>query len=137
MSPGRRRTGFTLFELVTAMGILGMGVFTIVTSFHYGLDRIRAVQEMHTAQTAAQNALEKLRAAPYDELKETEGTPLTGPPALGTLVRASMQQRVQAHGDPNLGLWQVEVRVDWTGDGGRPMHASALTLVGNKGGPAK
>jgi hypothetical protein len=137
MNPARRRTGFTLLELVTAMGMLGIGVFAVVTSFHYGLEKVRAVCISCTAQTVAQNELEKLRAAPYDELKLTEGTPLPATPALEKLVKVSMGKRVQVYGEPKLGLREVEVRISWIGDGARPMYASALTLVGNKGGAVK
>jgi len=133
----RRRTGYTLLELLTAMGLLGIGVFAITTSFHYGLEKVRAMQEMHTAQTAAQNQLEQLRAAPFNELKLTKNTPLPTTSALDSLVKASMSKCVQTYGDPKLGLREVKVRVDWIGDGGRVMHASALTLIGDKGGSAK
>ena len=137
MNQRLRRTGYTLIELVTAMGVLGMGVFAIVTSFHYGLEKVRAMKEMHTAQTVAQNQLEQLRAVPFDEIKETEFAPMPPMPALERLVKASVEKRVRVYGEAKLGLREVEVRVSWVGDSGRPMHASALTLIGNKGGAAK
>ncbi len=132
-----RRTGYTLMELVTAMGLLGMGMFTVVTSFHYGLEKVRAMQEMHTAQTVAQNQLERLRAAPFDELKETENAVMPASPALEMLVKARTEKSVRVYGEPKLGLREVEVRVTWVGDRGRVMHASALTLVGDRRGAAK
>ncbi len=135
MNPMMRRTGFTLIELVTAMGVLGIGVFAIITSFNYGLDRVRAMQEMHTAQTAAQNQLERLRAVPFEELKVAEHESMPLGPALQRLVKVQMEKSVRMHGEPRLGLREVEVRVSWVGDGGRPMHAAALTLIGdNRGG---
>jgi len=137
MNQTSRRTGFTLIELVTAMGVLGIGVFAIVTSFHYGLEKVRAMQEMHTAQTVAQNQLEQLRAAPFGELKEAEHEPMPAASALETLVKARMEKSVRVYGEPKLGLREVEVTVSWVGDAGRPMHASALTLIGDKGGPVK
>ncbi len=137
MNQRSRRTGYTLFELVTAMGLLGIGVFSIVTAFNFGLEKVRAMQEMHTAQTVAQNQLEQLRTAPFDDLKETEFAPMSAVQALDRLVRASVEKRVQVYGEPKLGLREVEVRVSWIGDGGRPMHASALTLIGSKGGAAR
>lgn len=137
MNPKTRRAGYTLIELVSSMAALGIGVFAIVTSFHYGMEKVRAMQEMHTAQTVAQNQLERLRAAPFGELNEVEHAPMPVGPALEKLVNVQMEKSVRVHGDPKLSLREVEVRVSWTGDSGRPMHASALTLIGDKGGAAQ
>jgi prepilin-type N-terminal cleavage/methylation domain-containing protein len=133
----RRTRGYTLIELVSAMGVLGIGLFAIVTSFHYGLEKVRAMQEMHTAQTVAQNRLELLRAVPFEELKEVENESMPMGPALEKLVRPKIEKTVRVHGDPVLNLREVEVRVSWTGDSGRPMQTSALTLIGNKGGAVR
>ena len=58
-------------------------------------------------------------------------------PSLERLVKAQMEKSVRVYGEPKLGLRDVEVRVSWVGDGGRPMQTSARTLVGDKGGTAK
>ena len=137
MNQTLRRTGFTLIELVSAMAVLGIGVFAIVTSFHYGLEKVRAMQEMHTAQTVAQNQLECLRATPFEKLKEVEHDPMPATPALEKLLKVQMERSVRVYGDPKLGLRDVEVRVTWVGDGGRTMQVSARTLLGDKGGAAK
>ncbi len=137
MNQRLRRTGFTLIELVTAMGVLGIGVFAIVTSFHYGVEKVRAMQEMHTAQTVAQNQLECMRATPFEKLAEVEHDPMPATPALERLVKVQMERSVRVYGEPKLGLRDVEVRVSWVGDGGRPMQASARTLIGDKGGAAQ
>ncbi len=133
----RRTGGYTLVELVSAMGVLGIGLFAIVTSYHYGLDKVRAMQEMHSAQTVAQNQLERLRAAPFGELKEVENEAVPVGPALERLVRPKIEKTVRIFGEPRLNLRDVTVRVSWTGDQGRPMQASAQTLIGDKGGAAK
>ena len=137
MNQKLRRRGYTLVELVSAMAVLGIGVFAIVTSFHFGLDKVRAMQEMHAAQTVAQNQLERLRAMPFGELKEAEHEPMPATPPLEKLVRVRMERSVRVYGEPKLGLRDVEVRVSWVGDGGRTMQASARTLIGDKGGTAK
>lgn len=137
MDHAARQRGYTLIELAGAMAVLGIGVFALVTSFNFGLEKVRAVQEMHRAQTVAQNQLERLRALPFGELTETERAPVPTVPALENLVKARIEKTIRAYGEPRLGLREVEVRVSWTGDAGRPMHASARTLVSDKGGLEK
>ena len=63
-----RNSGFTLLEVLVAVGILGVGILAVMGLFPQSLRAVRAAAERNEAATAAGSALSQLRA--LDNLSE-------------------------------------------------------------------
>ena len=75
-SPQRRRAGFTLIELLTAVTILVFGIGALISMVAATSAANQLNRETATAIAAAQGAVERLRAAPFEEafaLYNTDG----------------------------------------------------------------
>jgi uncharacterized protein (TIGR02598 family) len=63
-----RNSGFTLLEVLVAVGILGIGIMAVMGLFPQSLRAARAAAERNTAATVAGSELSRLRA--LDNLSE-------------------------------------------------------------------
>jgi prepilin-type N-terminal cleavage/methylation domain-containing protein len=129
-----RRAGLTLIELVAALSILSIGILGTVSLYHFGLDKLKALQESRNALTAAQNELEYLRSLPFDQLVNAADAPFHATAPLEGLVNAQALTSIQDY--PGVaGLKQVTVTVAWTGEHGRTVRKSLATLIADKEAP--
>ena len=73
ISPGARRGGFTLVELVIGMSLLAFGLLGIATMFSTGYADIASGGKSTMAVSAARQAIEDLRLIPFQNLANLTG----------------------------------------------------------------
>jgi len=126
--------GFTLLELACALFILTGGLFGVITMYHFGISKTRAINEYAIAMRAIENEVETLRAHPFSELADVEGGPfITEPNELDMLVNARPTVTVRDDFEGLSGLKRVIVTIAWTGENGRTIRKSITTLIADKG----
>jgi len=103
-----RKNGFSLLELVMAMGILAFGFFSL---FHLSLSTRKADQSCQNRTAALQLAQEKmelLKTLPFSEIKsEGESGLING--TIGTIF----ERETVVNKDLTAGCADVTVRVCW------------------------
>jgi len=117
------RSGFTIVEVVLAMGILLVGAAAILSMLTFGASMIRAAQ----LRTAAASAVEAVRVDietnmfPYDPSKDGEEGEVGGPVALVDRAVPGLEQVVYsatAIENPDLPReYRVDVDIRWTSGG--------------------
>ena len=65
----RNQSGVTLLELTAALFVLTVGMFGVIQMYHFGLDKMHALNESAVAMEAIQNEVETMRSLPYSELR--------------------------------------------------------------------
>ena len=125
--------GFMLIELTMAFSILTVGLFGVVAMYNFGTAKLDALRESTIALRAIENELETLRARPYAALGNiTDGPFISETPQLTALVNARPSVTIRDYGEGTLRLKEVTVRVVWTGEHGRRIEKSVVTLIGDK-----
>ena len=124
--------GFSLLELTTALFILVVGLFGVFQLFHFGLDRMRTLDEAAIAVQAVQNELEVLRTTPFSSLQDGERAFAVADPALERLVRAETRVAISPAPDGIAGLKKIDVSIRWITENGRQAERSVTTLLGEK-----
>ena len=151
------RGGFTLLELMAALSVLTVGLLGAVQSYHFGLDKIRAMRESAIARGAVQNEIETLRALPFNQLADRENAPFASlapdlsfrpegeiPSTTGIspsgrndkcgilkpLVRATPSLTIRTR--PEGALKEVDASIRWRGDNGRWIEKRLTTLIADK-----
>jgi len=81
MNPGRkRRAGFTLTEILMAVGILGVGMTMVAAVFPVGIDQNRRSRDTTAAAMCARNLAAMMRARRFDVVNgirnADQGSPL-------------------------------------------------------------
>lgn len=131
------RGGFSLLEMTAAIFILCFGVMGIMTTYHFGMEKIRTLREAAIVTQAVQNEIETLRALPFDQLHDGQQAALHGTTAgMEDLVNVTPLVSIKPHGE-GLQLKEVSVSVRWTGDNGRTIEKAATTLIADKEGSAQ
>ncbi|MCC6793515.1 MAG: hypothetical protein IT366_00235 [Candidatus Hydrogenedentes bacterium] len=125
------REGFSLIEITTALFVLIVGLFGVFQLFHFGIGKMRVIDESSIAQQAVQNELEVLRALPFTQLQDGERDFVTQDPALQSLVQATGAINVTSA--ENSGLKRVDIALRWVTQNGRVAERSVTTLIGDKG----
>ncbi len=129
----RRQAGFMLMELTVAFSILMVGLFGVIVMYNFGTAKLEALRESSIALGAIENELETLRARPYAALENVaQGAFVSETPQLATLVNARPSVTISDYGDSALRLKEVTVRVVWTGEHGRRIEKSMVTLIGDR-----
>ena len=132
-----RRAGFSLIELSTALFVVTVGTFGVITMFFYGLNEVRAIADSRVAVRAVQNELETRRALPFDQLTPGESPFLSKTPEIDRLesLRATVIVADQTLATPGRsgGLRSITATVNWVGEHGRPIEKHLSTLVADKG----
>jgi prepilin-type N-terminal cleavage/methylation domain-containing protein len=103
-----RKNGFTLLELIIAMGILAFGFFSL---FHLSLSTRKADQYCRNKTAALQLAQEKiefLKTLSFSELAGEGESGLTNG-TIGTIF----ERETRVHKDPVSNCAEVTVRVCW------------------------
>jgi hypothetical protein len=122
-----------MLELTLALFILTVGVFGMIQMFHFGIAKMRTVNEANLAMRAIQNEMETLRALPFSELQDVAGGPFVSDSGeADKLMNAEPLVTIRDHGDPALRLKEVTVRVAWTGEHGRRIEKRVSTLIADK-----
>jgi prepilin-type N-terminal cleavage/methylation domain-containing protein len=129
----RDEQGMTLIELVTALFVVGVGVFGALQMYQFSLDQARHMGERATARQIVQGQLENLRAAPFDTLQDGEGIPFSVADCLAErLVNMEARMTVMDRSADTAGLKEVSVTVRWTGAHGRTIEAAGITMIARK-----
>jgi prepilin-type N-terminal cleavage/methylation domain-containing protein len=85
----RSQAGFSLAELIIAVGIIGVGLVAVVTGFSYGLQGVEASRQQSTAVFLAEQRLEQVKATTFRSI-----TSATFPSeAYGTVANAPLFRR--------------------------------------------
>ena len=125
--------GFTMLELTTALFVVAVGLFGVVTMFHIGVGKLRALHETNLGTRVVQNELETVRSLPFSALENVENAPFkSSAPEIGGLLNARPQVTIR-DADPALRLKEVTARITWTGEHGRTITKSGTTLIADKG----
>ncbi len=128
-----RRAGATMVELVTALFIVSFGIFSVLTMYHVGMANARAIREHDRVMNALQNELEGLRATPFGELPPVwDGAFRATAPDLAELVNARPNVTIAPHMEGRVDLLEVTVSIRWSGEHGRTIDKSLVTLIAEK-----
>ncbi len=128
-----RRVGAALVELVTALFIVSFGIFSVLTMYHVGMTNARAIREHDWVMNALQNELEGLRATPFAELPPVwDGEFRATAPDLAELVNARTHLTMAPHLEGRADLLEVTVSIRWSGEHGRTIEKSLVTLLAEK-----
>jgi Tfp pilus assembly protein PilV len=128
------RAGTTLIELVAALFVITIGLFGVIEMYHFGINKIHALNEYKIAMRAVQNEIETLRALPFSELRNTDdGEFRSDTPEVATLVNATPAVTITDYAEGEKQLKHVEVSVKWTGEHGRTIEKRVTTLIADKG----
>ncbi len=121
---GVREGGFTLLEVLVALGILGMSLSVLLGVFSLALDRTRESRQKEAAYSLAEALLLKAETTPSAEIKDATGF---AEPQLRWRLHVqdygSDQDRAHWQGHP-VEVW---VTVNWE-DHGRTRSVSLSTL---------
>ena len=128
------RAGTTLIELVAALFVITIGLFGVIEMYHFGIDKMHALNEYKIAMRAVQNEIETLRALPFSELRNTDdGDFRSETPEVATLVNATPEVIITDYTGTENRLKHVEVSLKWTGEHGRTIEKRVTTLIADKG----
>ena len=123
-----RASGFSLIEMVVAMGLLAMGLIGVIRLFPVGLRASKRSEVVSKATFLAQQRLEELKLAGYAALAADPPTvPLSG--ASDKYRWAATVEPVEAAGLPTTNdLRAVTVTVQWP-EGGQMRSTAVTTYV--------
>lgn len=121
--------GFTLLELTCALFIITTAGFGAIQLYSVGMDHIVEMRECDAAVEGLRNAMELLRAQPFEKMEEADVF-AAATPALASLHEPKTTVSVSAGDLP--GLKEVTVSVRWQSLHGRWMERSLTTLVAEK-----
>ena len=123
-----RAAGFSLIEIVVALGLLAMGLIGVIRLFPVGLRASKRSEGLSKATFLAQQRLEELRLAGYAALSaDPPAVPLSG--SLGSYQWTAQVEPVDAIGLPTTNeLRAVTVTVQWP-EGGQTRSTAVITYV--------
>ena len=104
----KNMTGFSLLELIMALGILSIGLLSLFSLSITTMKANKYSQNKTAALQLAQEKMEAIKALSFAELQgENESGVITG--SVGTLFRRETIVRKQ----PDSSLAEVTIRVSW------------------------
>jgi Tfp pilus assembly protein PilV len=129
----KNQRGTSLIELTAALFVLTVGMFGVIQMYHFGLNKMHALNETTVAVQALQNEIETLRSVPFSELRNTDkGRFVSETPALSRLVNAKPAVTITDYGDSSKRLKRITVSITWTGENGRTIQKTVTTLIADK-----
>jgi Tfp pilus assembly protein PilV len=129
----KNETGMSLIELTAALFVLTVGMFGVIQMYHFGLNKMHALNETTVTMHAIQNEIEMLRSLPFSELHNTDKAQFVSEtPALSRLVNAKPHVTITDHGEASRRLKHVTVSITWTGENARTIQKSVTTLIADK-----
>jgi type IV pilus assembly protein PilV len=120
----RREEGFTLLELVIAMGILAVGLLAIATAQIWAINRASQSRHLSQALHLAQQQMEFFHATPVANLPiPCTPTPTCDDPFNPIQVDATDSTTFQRNwliepDTPTVGITRITVSVDWVDKNG-------------------
>lgn len=128
-----KRSGAAMVEIVTALFIVTFGIFSVLTMYHVGIAKTRAIREHDLVMNALQNELDGLRAMPCECLpRDWNGDFRATKPNLPDFVNLRPHLRIQPSGEGRADLLEVTVGIRWSGEHGRLIEKSLTTLIAEK-----
>jgi len=134
----RRRGGMTMIEVLVALGILSVGLIALLAMSLSALHQGRVGRALSLAARIAQDRMEFLQRAPWDDVAPTGGwtanqtvTPPLNAAGDAQIQTFNRQERVAAV-PGTTELRTVDVRVTWTEAGdpaGAPPKRYAISSV--------
>jgi len=122
-----------MVEIVTALFIVTFGIFSVLTMYHVGMAKTRAIGDHDLVINALQNELDGLRAMPFESSpKDWNGEFRATKPNLPDFVNVRPHLRIQPFGEGRADLLEVTVSIHWTGEHGRTIEKSLTTLIAEK-----
>ena len=118
------RRGFSLIEVVIAIGILSVGLVGAIRVFPVGLRASQRAAQISRGTLIVQRTLEELKLKSWDQL--APGTTASRQDPFDVTV--AIDQPVVAGLVDATRLKRISVRVTWQQDG-RPRSLSAATLI--------
>jgi len=113
--------------------VLTVGMFGVIQMYHFGLDKMHALNETTVAFQALQNEIETLRSAPFSELRNTDkGRFVSKTPALSRLANVKSTVTITDYSDSPRRLKRITARITWTGENGRTIQKTVTTLIADK-----
>ena len=126
--------GFTLLELVTALFVLTVGLLGVITMYHFGIGKLRYLNENAVALRAVQNEIEALRAKSFEAVEPVAGGSfISETPEARRLTGARASVTIADYPDAEGELKEITARLTWRGDQGRQITKTATTLIANTG----
>ena len=132
VSVSGNRTGFSLMELVVALGVLMTGVIGVTQMYAFGIAKTRAINESSVARTIIDTELERLHAMPFDALASMP-VPVESLEASG-LVQAIGMVDITPRTGQSTRLKEATISLRWIGDNGRVVSRKVTTLIADMGG---
>jgi hypothetical protein len=126
--------GFSLIELCTALFIVTVGTFGVLTMFIHGLNKVRVINQTRIAVRAVQNEIETRRAMPFDQLMPGNSPFVSQTPELERLDEA--RTAVLIADDTSVAparLRRITASVAWVGENGRRIEKRLSMLIADKG----
>lgn len=144
--PKKLTAGFSLIEVMVAIGVVGMLVVTILSVFHSALKTVAENKARTGAITLAEERIELARNLPYDSVGVVGGIPSGSLVPLQTTLLNTVSYTVSTQvvyiddpfdgivgGNPNDGLGndykKVRIAVSWTGHFGAKSYVTVTSLT--------
>jgi Tfp pilus assembly protein PilV len=130
----KSKRGTSLLEVLCALSLVTLGVFSTLQVFGISAKQTRALAQEQRALRILENEIEGLRAMPFAELRQGEATPLGAeaselaplPGAKGSVDVAPVENL------PNLK--RVTARLSWSAAEGRRITRSLCTQIAAREG---
>jgi general secretion pathway protein I len=128
---GCREDGFTLLEVLVALGILGLSLSVLLGVFGMALDRTRAYRSRTAAEHLAQVLLLQAETVDPSELADRHGT---AAPDLAWAIKTSPYGAAEDRNAWQGAPVQILVQVQWQDHGRtRALSLSTLRIVSGGG----
>ena len=124
-----RQRGFTLTEVLVALGILSLLLAGILGAVSVSLFRLSRLEEEDLILKLLQDQLEIVRALPPQALREPGELAIYDQSGLLTnLLRGQAKIKVEEYGEEGLGLRKVTAFIKWQ-EGSRKRHLALSTVI--------
>ncbi|KPJ58144.1 MAG: hypothetical protein AMS15_09125 [Planctomycetes bacterium DG_23] len=124
-----KERGFTLAEVLVALGILGLLLAGLLGAVSAGLFRLSWVETEEAILGLLQDQLEIVRALPPEALKEPGEFPIYDHShRLMNHPRGEGRVKVEEYGEQSLDLRKVTASIEWR-EGSRNRHLSLSTVI--------
>jgi prepilin-type N-terminal cleavage/methylation domain-containing protein len=133
MKNRHNQRGFTLLELTCALFVITTAGFGAIQLYSIGMDNITMMREYDVSTEVLRNAVEQLRARPYEDL--VDGMPIEAPsPAMESLHKATLSVAISEPPGGPPGLKALHLTLRWQSLHGREIERELDTLIARKGG---
>lgn len=124
-----RQRGFTLAEVLVALGILSLLLAGLLGAVSVSLFRLSRLEEEDLILKLLQDQLEIVRALPPQALREPgELAIYDHSDLLVSLPRGQGKIKVEEYGEEGLGLRKVTAFINWQ-EGSRKRHLALSTVI--------